>query len=68
MGMSIEEMNRVMAVEIEVAKIRAQFADLKQAVDALVDLRRQEREVQVNKEARHGTSVRRGAEGRKQAS
>lgn len=68
MGMSIEELNRVQAVEIQVAQIRAQFADLKQAVDALVELRSQERMAQVNKEARHGTSVRRGAEGRKQAS
>jgi hypothetical protein len=66
--MSIAEQNRVQTVEIAVEQLRAQFAELKQTVDALVDIRAREREAKVNKEARHGTAVRRGAEGRKQAS
>jgi hypothetical protein len=59
--MSIAEQNRLQAIEISVQEIRAQFAELKQTVDALVDIRAREREAKVNKDARHGTTVRRGA-------
>ena len=61
--MSIAEQNRLQAIEISVQEIRAQFAELKQTVDALVDIRSREREAKVNKEVRHGKGVRSGAAG-----
>lgn len=64
---SIAENNRMQAVEIAVQDIRAQFAELKQTVDALVDIRAREREAKVNKEARHGQAVRKPAHGRQAA-
>lgn len=62
--MSIEMQNQICALQAELEVLRADYANLKQTVDGLVDIRAREREAKVNKEARHGTRLRSGSDRR----